>query len=283
MIETKSNNQGPLSLPPATRHPQPSSGVGGVPAQTPSSPHTSLVVASSPSSQVSPGVTVLAQPVAGSQVSAVHGFESSQTSSEPEQVPDSQASSIVQASPSSQVEVGNEHSVELVPSQVATHSPTPAQGVLPPCGGPSVTVVHVPSSPPTSHASHCPSHDPSQQTPSTQKPLVHWFSPAQGTPLSRVAVQIPAAQKNPDTQSVSSEQSPAHDSSTQRYGAHSCVCSSGQEPSPWQAASSTATPSVQEGARHCVSSSGYSHCSASTPSQAPPQTEPSDAHTDRVP
>ena len=65
------------------------------------------------------------------------------------------------------------------PSDVPSHDPP--QGAVPapvhaprvPCGCPLVRRVHVPTLPPTSHASHDAPHVVSQQTPSMQFPDVH--------------------------------------------------------------------------------------------------------------
>jgi hypothetical protein len=60
------------------------------------------------------------------------------------------------------------HLVRSAPSQVAWQTPVPAHAVrVLPCTAPA-TATHVPTLPPTSHASHCPLQALSQQTPSTQ-------------------------------------------------------------------------------------------------------------------
>lgn len=68
-------------------------------------------------------------------------------------------------------------------------SPAPSKHfVRAPCGAP-VMPEQVPSAPGTSHASHCPVHTESQQTPSMQKPVVHSFLLVQAEPF--VFTQVP--------------------------------------------------------------------------------------------
>jgi hypothetical protein len=66
------------------------------------------------------------------------------------------------------VDGGNVHVARVVPSQVPAHvEPSPVQSDLPPTGAP-VTGEQVPFDADRLHASHCPVHAESQQTPSTQ-------------------------------------------------------------------------------------------------------------------
>lgn len=71
-----------------------------------------------------------------------------------------------------QLLVGYAHSIADPPLHEPAHRvPLPAQEGCELCGAPEATIVHVPSAPATSgmsHAWHCPAHEPSQQTPSTQ-------------------------------------------------------------------------------------------------------------------
>jgi hypothetical protein len=81
----------------------------------------------------------------------------------------------------------------LVPSQASTlqTSPPPsAQAARLPCGAP-LTPEHFPSTPLTSHASHCPVHAPSQHTPSTQYPEAQ--SPLAAQVWPSCFTQLPAA------------------------------------------------------------------------------------------
>ena len=64
------------------------------------------------------------------------------------------------------------HLVRSAPSQAAWQAPDPEQAVRAPCTAPA-TATHVPTLPPTSHASHWPVQALSQQTPSTQLPEPH--------------------------------------------------------------------------------------------------------------
>ena len=63
-------------------------------------------------------------------------------------------------------------------------------GLVVPTGSP-LTPLHLPGAPPTLHASHCPLHRLSQQTPSTQNPLVHSIAAPHFCPI--VFTQVPAA------------------------------------------------------------------------------------------
>ena len=71
-----------------------------------------------------------------------------------------------------------------------------------------------------------------QQTPSMHWPLAHWFAPPHAPPLANPGWHTPAAQKSPDTQSVSETQLPRHAVGPQTYGLQPCVCCAGQLPAP---------------------------------------------------
>jgi hypothetical protein len=78
--------------------------------------------------------------------------------------------------------------------QVAPHAaPAPAHAFRWPCGSP-FTCEHRPCVAATSHAWHCPVHAVLQQTPSTQKPVMHWSPAVQAAPFS------PVLEHNPSTQ-----------------------------------------------------------------------------------
>jgi hypothetical protein len=62
----------------------------------------------------------------------------------------------------------------------------------------------------------------------------------------------------------------------QVYGEQLWSCSGGQEPAPSQLAASTATPLLHDGLRQLAPLPGYAQAAGCVPSQAPPQTEPSD-------
>jgi len=76
--------------------------------------------------------------------------------------------------------------------------------------------VQVPIWPGTSQAWHCPPQAALQHTPSTHCPLAHWFAPAQVLPFVSSGLQMPAAQKSPDTQSASEAQLPKQACGPQR-------------------------------------------------------------------
>ena len=82
----------------------------------------------------------------------------------------------------------------MAPSQVPPQAePSLAQAGFPLRGAPE-TGAHVPTEPGTSHASHCPLHARSQQTPSVQAPLPHWPAAVQATPGAFFGTQAPASQ-----------------------------------------------------------------------------------------
>ena len=67
------------------------------------------------------------------------------------------------------------------------------------------------------------------------------------------------------------------------YAPQDCVVKAGHEPVPAQLAATVSTPFVQEAARQWVDAPGYPQEVALDPSQAPPQTDPSDEHAGREP
>jgi hypothetical protein len=75
--------------------------------------------------------------------------------------------------PQSVFESGNPHASGALPLHVAWQAPAPSQWKRPPCGWPEVTVVQVPTLSVTSHAWHWLLQSALQQTPSTQRLLVH--------------------------------------------------------------------------------------------------------------
>jgi hypothetical protein len=85
---------------------------------------------------------------------------------------------------------GKAHAVAVVPSHWALHLPVPPQAARGLIGSP-LTVLHLPTEPVSLHDWHCPSHLPSQQTPSTQFPEVHWVPAEQLAPVSRVLAHVP--------------------------------------------------------------------------------------------
>lgn len=78
----------------------------------------------------------------------------------------------------------------FVPPHWALHFPVPPQAGRGVTGSPR-TVLHLPTDPASLHDWHWPSQAPSQQTPSTQFPEVHWLAAEQLAPLSSVFVQVP--------------------------------------------------------------------------------------------
>ena len=99
--------------------------------------------------------------------------------------------------------------MRTAPAQAPPHiEPSEAQAVRTPCGEPT-TALQVPTLPGTSQASHWPEQLVSQQTPSTQWPVVHCESLEHEPPCGRSATHTPPEQKFPAVQSASTEQFPA--------------------------------------------------------------------------
>jgi hypothetical protein len=77
---------------------------------------------------------------------------------------------------------GNTHAILLVPSHCPLHVPVPPHAVRVASGAP-FNGVHFPSELASLQDSHCPSHLPSQQTPSAQYPDAHVPPAEQLAPL----------------------------------------------------------------------------------------------------
>jgi len=77
-------------------------------------------------------------------------------------LPAAQLAAVQMALPS-----GNEHAIRLTPSHCPLQTPVPPQAVWGVSGAP-FTAVHLPMDAASLQDSHCPSHLPSQHTPSTQ-------------------------------------------------------------------------------------------------------------------
>jgi hypothetical protein len=89
---------------------------------------------------------------------------------------------------------GYVHARLFVPLQVPPQAePSVAHAPRPPTGAP-MTGQHVPTWPPTLHASHWPEQAVPQHTPSTQLPDEHWFAAEQTVPLPSFGTQAPPPQ-----------------------------------------------------------------------------------------
>ncbi len=115
-----------------------------------------------------------------------------------------------------------------------------------PRGNP-VTAEQVPTDPATLHASHCPEHPLSQQTPSTHRPETHWFTAAQRAPFVPFGLHWPASQKCP-THSASPLHVALHALAPQRKGVHADVEAAGQAPAPSHDAEAVAVPETHAAA-----------------------------------
>jgi hypothetical protein len=92
-------------------------------------------------------------------------------------------------------DVGYAHAVRPTPLHVPPQVvPVPLHAVRLPWGAP-LTAKQVPTLFVTSHASHCPLHATSQQTPSTQYPLVHSSEAPHVIPIAFFARHTPTEQK----------------------------------------------------------------------------------------
>jgi hypothetical protein len=85
---------------------------------------------------------------------------------------------------------GKIQALPLVPSHCPLQTPSPPQAVRVARGLP-FTDLHFPTEPASLQDSHWPSHFPSQQKPSTQKPEVHWPAAEQLTPGALSGRQAP--------------------------------------------------------------------------------------------
>jgi hypothetical protein len=111
---------------------------------------------------------------------------------------------------------------------------------------------HVPTWPGASQTAHPPSHAVSQQTPSAQCPLAHWWASEHAAPGLARGVQRLAAHHAVGAQSVSFEQSPRQLVAPHSNGAQSTVTASRHAPAPSHTALSLAMPFVQLGVAHVV-------------------------------
>jgi hypothetical protein len=124
----------------------------------------------------------------------------------------------------------------------------------------------------------------SQQTASTQWPLVHSASTEHAVPVPERGLQTPPRQKSPFGQSAFVLH-PVHRVTPHTPGLQSCVRASGQAPEPLQYSASVATLAAasHEGLRHWVLWPGTAQAVVCTPSHAPSQPVPFPAQTGRLP
>jgi hypothetical protein len=151
--------------------------------------------------------------------------------------------------------------------------------------GAPVAGAQVPADDGRLHASHWPVQAPSQQTPSTQWPLVHIASRPHAAPRASLASHTPPAHHCVvvGAQSGSTVQPDVQAVAPQACGAHGSVWSAGQWPAPSHDAETVATPAEHEAARQDLAAPGKAQAVRSVPSQVPPQTVPSDSQARRVP
>jgi hypothetical protein len=96
--------------------------------------------------------------------------------------------------------------------------------------------------------------------------------------VSRRSRQTPLSQYDAASHCESTLQSPLHASTPQAYGAQLTGSSSVQEPLPLQKDGGIASflTGSHDGSLHWVARGGYAHSRVVTPSQAPPQSLPSE-------
>jgi hypothetical protein len=104
---------------------------------------------------------------------------------------------------------GCTQALPFTPSHVPLHGAAPPQGVRGERGTP-FTGVHVPTAAATLHDSHCPSHLPSQQTPSTQNPDAHIAPEEQFAPFARACRHTPVASQTKPAPQEAAVQAVAH-------------------------------------------------------------------------
>jgi hypothetical protein len=133
------------------------------------------------------------------------------------------------------------HVVEPPQVSATSHSPAAMRQIV--LAG---TAEQVPTDPAFVHESHVPAlHAVLQQTPSTQKALVHSLAPLQARPFDFLPVQTPPEQYWLEAQFVSSVQ-PPHIVPLQVLGEHDCVTAVGHVAElPVQFAARVATSLVQ--------------------------------------
>ena len=89
---------------------------------------------------------------------------------------------------------GKVQTAGCTPSQLPPHTePSLAQAAREPTGVP-LAERQTPGDQPRLHAWHCPSQAPSQQSPSTQYPELHWLAAEQAVPFASLTRQVPLTQ-----------------------------------------------------------------------------------------
>jgi hypothetical protein len=147
---------------------------------------------------------------------------------------------------------------ENVASQVPRQaSRTPRQGARKVPRGALLTAIHLPLFPVSAHASHCPAHRVSQQTPSTQAWLVHSTFRTHASPLAFKVLHwfVPGSQYCVAAQGCVALHPPAHciPSAAHRFEVQATPVTTVQAPLPLQVDATLATPPVQLAATHCFS------------------------------
>jgi hypothetical protein len=105
---------------------------------------------------------------------------------------------------------------------------------------------------------HCPSQAASQQTPSAQKPDLHWLPCMHGCPSPRMP-QLPLLQVAGGTQSASEAQLSLQALPWQMEGAQLMGDPTTQVPLPSQVEAGVSMPSAQEAGRHIVPETAFVH------------------------
>jgi hypothetical protein len=94
------------------------------------------------------------------------------------------------------------HAAVVTPSQAPPQAEPSEAHAGRPTGAPT-TGVQAPARPARLHASHWPPQAPSQQTPSTQKPVAHWLAAVQAAPGAALGTHAPAEHQAVPAQSRS--------------------------------------------------------------------------------
>lgn len=96
------------------------------------------------------------------------------------------------------------------------------------------------------HAEQVDEQAASQQTPSTQKSLWHWFVPPHAEPIPSLATHVVPLQKLPGEQSISAAQLALHDVAPHVYRPHGVVPVSRQVPLPSHMSAFVWVPAAQD-------------------------------------
>jgi hypothetical protein len=151
----------------------------------------------------------------------------------------------------------------LVPQEAGPWSRQTRRGSVPPAaargsGTSAPTATQRPRALGSAQNWHCPSQADSQQTPSAQKPDLHWLLWVQSWPSPRMP-QLPLLQVAGATQSASEVQASLHASPWQMEGAQLIGDPTTQVPLPSQVEAGVSAPPAHEGGRQTLPERALMH------------------------